>query len=284
MTDLTTEEDLDLDALWNETDEDGADTPVEPAGEEAETEVEDDSDTEEETEEGTEETEEEVEGEEEEEEAAPEIDYQALWTKSQNEVKTMTGRLRASEARLQQENEELAKKVPVASVPPTEEDEFLAKFRETYSDDVVKAIDLITSKKASQLIESSFATRLSPMEAATHEMVTQAHFGAIETVHPDVAEIDASPVFESWLQTRPMHTRAAYEYIRDKGTPAEVISMLDEYKETIGAVKPKPKTTTPVSKAKVAAATAVGRRRGTVGSAAQADANDLAAIWAETDD
>jgi len=284
MTDETTEENLDLDALWNETDEDGVETPVETAGEDAETEVEDDSDTEEETEEGTEETEEEVEGEEEEEEAAPEIDYQALWNKSQNEVKTMTGRLRASEARLQQENEELAKKVPVASVPPTEEDEFLAKFRETYSDDVVKAIDLITSKKASQLIESSFATRLSPMEAATHEMVTQAHFGAIETVHPDVAEIDASPVFESWLQTRPMHTRAAYEYIRDKGTPAEVISMLDEYKETIGAVKPKPKTTIPVSKAKVAAATAVGRRRGTVGSAAQADANDLAAIWAETDD
>ncbi len=280
MTDDTTTDDTTIDegALWDETDDDSK--PVEPPEVEKTEE-----DAEEETEESAEETEEaEGETEEETEEEPETIDYKALWDKSQNEVKAMNGRLKASELRLHQENEELARKVPAAPLAPTEEDNFLAKFRETYSDDVVKAIDLITSRKASQLIDASFSSRLSPLENQTQEIVSQAHFGAIELAHPDLDEIDASPVFESWLQTRPVHIRAAYSNIRERGTPAEVISMLDEYKEAIGSGKQK--TIKPVSapKAKVIAATAVGRRRGTVGSSKQVDDSDLAALWAETDD
>ena len=277
MTDVTTDDTtIDEGALWDETDDD-SNLVAPPEVEETEEE------TEEEPEEETEEEpEEETEGTEEEEPEA--IDYEALWNKSQNEVKAMNGRLKASESRLQQENEQLARQVPAAPLTPTEDDNFLAKFRETYSDDVVKAIDLITSRKASQMIDASLSSRLTPVEHATQEMVSQAHFGAIETAHPDLDEIDASPLFESWLQTRPVHIRAAYSHIRERGTPAEVISMLDEYKENIGSGKQK--TIKPVSapKAKVIAATAVGRRRGTVGSSKQVDDSDLAALWAETDD
>ena len=285
MTDVTTDDTtIDEGALWDETDDDSK--LIAP------TEVDDELEETEETEEPEEVSEEKVsdgeetegDAEEDESEAEPEIDYKALWDKSQNEVKAMNGRLKASELRLHQENEELARKVPAAPLAPTEEDNFLAKFRETYSDDVVKAIDLITSRKASQMIDASLSSRLSPLENQTAEMVSQAHFGAIEIAHPDLDEIDASPLFESWLQTRPVHIRAAYSHIRERGTPAEVISMLDEYKENIGSGKQK--TIKPVSapKAKVIAATAVGRRRGTVGSSKQVDDSDLAALWAETDD
>jgi len=286
MTELT-EDTQDLNSLWNETDDDGVITPATAAGESDEPDTDDSDETAEDAaddasddnEDEAQEDEEGTDGDTEEEEQ--EIDYEALWKKAQNEVKTMTGRLKATEARFTQSQPATAP--PAAPAAPTDEDAFLAKFKETYSEDVIKAIDLITSKKASQIIESTINSRLSPVESATNEIISQAHFGAIESVHPDFEEIDESPIFESWLQTRPIHTQAAYEHIRNHGTPAQVISMLTEYKETIGAVKPKTKNTK-VSEAKIAAATAVGRKRGTVQTAAQADSNDLAAIWAEIAD
>ncbi len=284
MTELT-DSTQDLNSLWDETDDEGvATTPVETAGDSDETEDRTEDTEEEDTSEDTEEEDtEEGQDEGEEGDEEEEVDYEALWKKAQNEVKTMTGRLKATESRLTQEKEELAKKVPAAPVAPSEEDAFLSKFKETYSEDVIKAIDLITSRKASQIIESTINTRFTPVEAATNEIISHAHFGAIEAAHPDFEEIDESPVFESWLQTRPIHIRAAYDNIRNHGTPAQVISMLSEYKETIGAGKPKTKTTK-VSEAKIAAATAVGRKRGTVQTAAAPNANDIAAFWAETDD
>jgi len=272
MTDNTTE--IDLESLWNETDDDGSIVSPEETNESEP--QQDDSDVIED-----EVVDEEPASEEAEPEEEPEVDYKALYERAQNEVKTQTGRLRAVEAKLKQENEELAGKIPPAPVAPTEEDEFLQKFRADYSDDVIKAIDLITTKKASQLIESTLAGRLAPIEQTTYDMVAQAHFGAIEAAHPDVDEINASPAFEAWLESRPAHVKGAYAYVREQGTPAEVISLLNEYK---GAVRPQTKTPSTVPNGKVAAATAVSRRRGTAQSAAAPDPNDLEAIWNETAD
>jgi hypothetical protein len=196
----------------------------------------------------------------------------------------MAGRIKAVETRLTQEKEELLKQTQKPAPAPTEEDAFLTKFKEDYNEDVIKAIDLITTKKATQIVEATLQSRLSPIESTTNDMVVNAHFGAIETAHPDVAEIDESPIFESWLNSKPDHVRFAYEHVRNHGTPKQVISMLDEYKTQIGAVKAKPAKTGVVAKDKVAAATAVGRRRGTVQTAAHASSTDLASIWAETDD
>ena len=255
MTESATE--IDLESFWNETDDEGTILPQEEPEQD------------------------EPEQDEPEAPAAPEIDYKALYEASQQAVKTSDGRARAAEARLRQDNETRAAQAPVPPVVPSEEDEFLQKFRTEYSDDVIKAIDLITTKKATQLIESTLAGRLAPIEQTTLDMVSQAHFGAIEAAHPDVDEINASPAFEAWLDARPAHVKGAYAYVREQGTPAEVISMLNEYK---GALRPQTKTPSTVPTARVNAATAVTRRRGTANSAAAADPNDLQAIWNETDD
>ena len=278
MTAITTE--IDLESLWNETDDDGSvispdedpntESPIDDSDniedEVDEPEEEEDAPTADEPDEGADE---------------PEVDYRALYERAQNEVRTMTGRLRATETRLTQEKEELAGRLPPEPPAPTEEDAFLQKFRTEYSDDVIRAIDLITTKKASQLIESTLAGRLAPIEQTTYDMVSQAHFGAIEAAHPDVDEINASPAFEAWLDARPAHVKGAYAYVREQGTPAEVISMLNEYK---GASRPQTKTPSTVPKERIAAATAVSRRRGTAQTAAAPDPNDLVAIWNETDD
>lgn len=275
MTDNTTE--IDLESLWNETDDDGTTVSQEETIESDP--QQDDSDVVEDEvvdEEPTSDEDEEAEPEEE-----PEVDYKALYERAQNEVKTQTGRLRAVESKLKQENEELAGKLPPTPVVPTEEDAFLQKFRTEYSDDVIKAIDLITTRKATQLIETTLAGRLAPIEQSNLDLISQAHFGAIEAAHPDVDAINASPAFEAWLDSRPAHVKGAYAYVREQGTPAEVISMLNEYK---GALRPQTKIPSTVPNSKVTAATAVSRRRGTAQSAAAPDPNDLQAIWNETDD
>jgi hypothetical protein len=285
---MTEENSLDLEALWNESDDDGVTvSPEHSAGNGAtEGQIEDDSDMDdnEDVTDDSDADEGDEQGDDEEQEEAP-IDYKALWTRSQNEIKTMAGRLHATEARLLQEKEELAKKIPAAPIAPSEEEGFLAKFRDTYSDDVVKAIEILAAKQASSVVESTLQPRLSSVESVTSEILTDAHFDAIERVHPDIDDIDKSPVFNSWLETRPAHLRPTYEFIRANGTPAQVIAMIDEYKENIGAAKPKTKNTTPAAQTnKIIAATAVGRRRGTVQTSAEAEQTDLEAIWAETDD
>lgn len=272
----TGNEDLDLQALWDETDDEG-NVVATGAETEDDTQTADDSDQTDVDDEGTDEDDS---GDADDDAAtgesdSDEIDYKALWLKSQNEVKTMTGRLKAETERLAREKEELAGKLPPAPVEPSDEDKFLAKFREEYSEDVLKAIDLITTRKASQIVDQTLAQRLSPVEQQTYNIVEQAHFGAIESVHPDVYEIDQSPQFEAWLETRPAHTKGAYLYIRENGTPQEVISMLNEYKGSL----PKQNRSAAPPAGKVDAATAVQRRRGTVSTSAEPTETDLAALW-----
>jgi hypothetical protein len=111
--------------------------------------------------------------------------------------------------------------------------------------------------------------------------VSQAHFSAIESAHPDLDSINASPDFDRWINSRPVHLQAAYAYTRDHGSPAEVISMLNEYK---GVAAPKVKPTAVIPAARVAAASAVSRRRGAPSVSAEAEQTDLEAIWNETAD
>ena len=271
----TGNEDLDLQALWDETDDDG-NVIATGAETEDDTQITDDSDPTDVEDESTDEDDsDEAEDDESTGESdSDEIDYKALWLKSQNEVKTMTGRLKAETERLAREKEELAGKLPPAPVEPTDEDKFLAKFKDEYSEDVLKAIDLITTRKASQIVDQTLAQRLSPVEQQTYNIVEQAHFGAIESVHPDVYDIDQSPQFEAWLETRPAHTKGAYLYIRENGTPQEVISMLNEYK---GSLPTTNRAEPP--RGKVEAATAVQRRRGTVSTSAEPRETDLVALW-----
>ena len=280
MTDQTTE--IDLESLWNESDDDGTivnqdetltdDTPPNDDGSDV---IDDEVGDEDE---GDDPEQQEVKDE---PETPPEVDYKALYEASQNAIKTADGRARAAEARLKAEAEKLAGLTPPTPPAPTEEDAFLQKFRTEYSDDVIKAIDLITTKKATQLIETTLAGRLAPIEQSNLDLISQSHFNAIEAAHPDVDEINASPAFEAWLEARPAHVKGAYAYVREQGTPAEVISMLNEYK---GATRPQKQTPSTVPTGRVNAATAVSRRRGTTQSAAAPDQNDLEAIWKETAD
>lgn len=226
------------------------------------------------------EPEEEVAAENVEEEADAPMDYKALWETSQREVKTMAGRLKATETRLLQEKQELEAKVPPAPVAPSEEDQFLDKFREDYSDDVIKAIDILTARKAQQFVDNLVTSRFAPIEQTTQSLVADAHFAAIQAVHPDMDDIVASAEFDAWIESRPTHVKAAYQYVREQGTPAEAISLLNEYKQSVS----RPQKNVTISTERVKSATAVPSRRGGLPTAAKPAVDDFESAWNDAPD
>lgn len=281
-TDVVDSDDA-LESFWNSIDDDGNlpdtsdvddlgdDEPEETEGDEELEESEGDEELEEP--EGDEEPEGEEELEESEgEEELEEPDYKTELLKTKNELKTMAGRLRAAEERAK-----AATPAPVTAQvaqAPNEEDEFLNKFRSEYQDDVVKAIDIIASKKATEIANQLLATRVAPVEQQAAQLAEQSHFAAIEAVHPDVVELDQSEEFNAWIESKPTHVRGAYQFVRERGSAAEVISMLNEYKQTM---KPAPK---PQSKVREATP-AVKRKRGTTSVAPQNRKLSEEEIWAE---
>jgi len=62
---------------------------------------------------------------------------------------------------------------------------------------------------------------------------SDAHFAAIEAVHPDLKQIDRDPRFDEWIASKPQQLRLQYNRIRRKGTSSEVINMLNAYKSNI---------------------------------------------------
>lgn len=210
------------------------------------------------------------------EEPTDEIDYKTAFYQAQQELKTTVGRLKAAEARAQTPKEEEPR--PASGV--NDEDNFLATFREQYNDDVLRAVDIMARRAATDLIQNQVypqIERIAPLARTTEELMAQAHFGAIEAAHPDVYEIDSAPEFNAWIASRPDHIRGAYEFVREQGTPAEVISMLNEYK---AVMKPKP-APAPVAPS---AAAAVPRRRGTTPVAPSPAKDDFEAAWMEAPD
>lgn len=207
--------------------------------------------------------------------AQEEIDYKALYDKEVQRLRSTEGRYRAELQRLQQaQNQGYA--APQEQDP---DDAFLAKFRQDYSDDVVKAIDLVATRRAQALLSQSLNQYVAPLHNTQQELAATAHFSAIEAAHPDAFEIAEDPTFNAWIDSRPDHLRDAYVRVRDSGTPREVISMLNEFKETRH-----PKSNQATSK-QVAAASAVKRNRGGLPSTGGLPPEDeFAAAWAAAPD
>lgn len=197
---------------------------------------------------------------------AEEPDIQAQLADLQHRLQSAEGRAKA----FQQHYETLRSQTqpPPGTPAPSDEDAFLEKFRKEYNDDVIRAIDLVASRRANELVTQQLS-RFQPVEQNMQTVLEQLHFQTIESVHPDIYEINESPAFEAWIESRPVHLRPAYQRVREQGSPQEVISLLDEYKQAS-----KPPKGSPSGAPRVDAATAVKPRRGGMPAKQEPGASD----------
>ncbi len=162
----------------------------------------------------------------------------------QAQLKSMSGRLSASDRRVNELSEQLRQR-----------DEALAKLRQGDGEGVSDVTespdsdadqledDQIDGKQALAELAEDFPEiaaaiqhvakpdpRLDQFEQWQQSQAVQSHVNAIAEVHPDFQEVGASQAFEGWINQQPSFLRDTYQHIRSQGDAGQVIEMLNQYK------------------------------------------------------
>lgn len=146
---------------------------------------------------------------------------QARMTKATQEA----AELRRAVTELQSTVASLQSQMAEAANHQGEMDDELRKLEEEYPDIAQPLL-----KKLSKLEEtvSEYRTQIATRES---QNTLQAHFDTIRKSHPDMDDIVSSDDFGGWLERQsPIWQRIATE-----GSAAEVVDLLDRYKDAIGA-------------------------------------------------
>lgn len=153
---------------------------------------------------------------------------QARMTKATQEA----AELRRTVTELQQTVATLQSQMTEAASSRDEIDEELSRLSEEYPDIAQPLL-----KKLSKLEETVSEYR-SRIETEKSQGTLQAHFDTIRKSHPDMDEIVVSDDFNGWLERQtPIWQRIAQE-----GSAAEVVDLLDRYKDAIGASPQQPES------------------------------------------
>jgi hypothetical protein len=185
------------------------------------------------------------------EEREDEPDYKALLEKEKQRFKSFEGRYKKEKELWEQEKAQPVKEPP-KDAEPDPADEFLEKFRKEYNDDVIKAVELISERKARQLVNQVASEKINPLEQAYARTAQEAHFYAIQSAHKDWEEVVGSDEFNHWVEKQPGFLKAAYMQVLERGTSHDVVDLLSSYKQAV--VKPTTKPDVNPAKAKAAAA------------------------------
>lgn len=210
----------------------------------------------------------------------PEPDYKALFEREQQRFRSFEGRYRKEKELWEQGAQ--APKAPDPEPPkaPDPEDEFLQKFTETYNDDVVKAVRIISAREAQRIASELRSQAIEPLQSTLVETARDAHFRTISSAHQDWQNVVGSEQFANWVESQPSVIRRAYQGVLQQGTAPEVVEMLDAYRSSRAAPPPAPPPKVDATRAK--AASAVKTSHGTMPKQRVA-ADDFDAAWAEFD-
>jgi len=149
---------------------------------------------------------------------------QARMTKATQEA----AELKRSVASLQQTVAELQSQLASAATRQDEVDDELAKLSEEYPDIAQPLL------KKLQKLEETVTQYRTQIDTDQSQENLRVHFDTIRKSHPDMDEVVTSDDFTGWLERQsPLWQRVAGE-----GSAAEVVELLDRYKEAIGAASP----------------------------------------------
>lgn len=210
----------------------------------------------------------------------PEPNYKELYEREQQRLRSAEGRFRK-----EKEDWERARSAPqpqpAQPAEPDPEDTFISKFRETYNDDVVRAIEVLSERKARSLMGQVQQESIAPLQQTFFDMARENHFRTIQSAHSDWEDVVQSDGLREWVGQQPGFVAKAYQDVLQRGSAQDVVDLLSTYKESIRPAPPAPRS--PVNPAKAAAATVVRTAKGSVPKG-HISADDFDAAWAEAPD
>lgn len=218
-------------------------------------------------------------------ESEPEIDYKAELEKERQRFKSFEGRYRKEketwESRFNDLDQKIGKTTPAEppAAEPDPDEEFLSQFREKYNDEVLKAVELVSARKARELVDQVRKEAIDPLVRTTAESAREAHFRTIESAHGDWETVVQSEAFGNWVNQQPRFIAQAYRSVLEQGTAHDVVDLLGTYKES---TRPPATTQTKVDPARARAATAVKTQRGMTPKPRVSN-DDFDAAWDEAE-
>lgn len=166
---------------------------------------------------------------------------QARMTKATQEASRLRKELKEADQRISALEQE--SKAKASSAEPTTEfgDKDIEQLMKDYPEVVGPLI------KRLQVLEGRVGETVSSIEERDQKAVLDAHFAAIEAVHPDFSEVIATEDWEGWLERQ----SPTWQRIAGEGSADEVNELLDRYKDAMGmVVKPQVKREAKVEQAR----------------------------------
>jgi len=110
---------------------------------------------------------------------------------------------------------------------------------------IAKGVQSLVDQRVQALVDEKVNAALAPLQQQQEAdlqrqqaAATEAHFRAIYEKHPDADSIAESQELADWIKAQPSFARAGIEAVLQKGSAAEVIELLDQFKGTAGKTQP----------------------------------------------
>jgi hypothetical protein len=116
----------------------------------------------------------------------------------------------------------------------------LAQFEKDWPDhaEAMKANQQLILSEVEKVFKNIVAPlfqQLPALQTAVNETAEERAINTVKAVHPDCIEI--IPEIEKWIPTLPGYMQVAANQVLDKGTPADVIDLMNAFKSATGRVK-----------------------------------------------
>lgn len=125
----------------------------------------------------------------------------------------------------------------------------IAKFKAEWPDES-PAIEMMVEARAQAIMANAqhalvtqLNTVLAPLFQSTEKAEVNSHMSVIRSAHPDLDQVIGN--LPAWVATQPQFLQPAYNSILQKGSAADVVGLLNEYKKASSATGAAPVTPAP---------------------------------------
>lgn len=109
--------------------------------------------------------------------------------------------------------------------------EIFGDFSEEALVDGINKLVAMRSNEIEQRVQEAIAKAMAPIEQQKQEDIATAHNRTIYEAHSDADSIVQSSEFDAWRAAQPSYVQTAFNQVLQQGTAAEVVELLDNFKQ-----------------------------------------------------